>query len=85
MKSLSVTPLMRHGDEEHPSVGKVGCENIEYDEEHRAGGALYCLCRETEQPQRDLLAITMSTVGVIGLCGFLTLCFGMLLGSTWSV
>jgi hypothetical protein len=43
------------------------------------------LRRETEPPRQDVLPITMSTVWIVGLCGLLMLCFGILLGSTWTV
>jgi hypothetical protein len=56
-------------------MGRVGCAHVECDEEREAA----------ERPPRDIPAITMSTVGLVGLCGLLLLCLGMLLGSTWTV
>jgi hypothetical protein len=43
------------------------------------------LCRETEQPWRDVPSITMTTIWIVGLGGLLVLCFGLLLGSTWTI
>jgi hypothetical protein len=43
------------------------------------------LCRDIEHPRRDVPPITMTTVWAAGLGGFLMLCVGVLLGSTWTV
>jgi hypothetical protein len=63
----------------------VSYGHIEDDQEHGAGGAVARLRPETEQSRRDIMPITMSTVWIAGLGGILMLCFGMLLGSTWTV
>lgn len=56
-------------------TGKVRCEHVECDGEREA----------TEQPQRRVQAITMSTVWMVGLGALLLLCLGILLGSAWTV
>lgn len=57
------------------STGRASREHVECDEEREA----------TEQPRRDVPAITMSTVWIAGLVGLLMLCLGLLLGSSWTV
>jgi hypothetical protein len=56
-------------------MGRVSCAHVEWDEEREAA----------EQPQRDIPAITMSTVWIASLGVLLLLCLGMLLGSAWTV
>jgi hypothetical protein len=63
----------------------VSCEHIEYDGERETGCVVYRFCPETQRSQWNLPPITMSTVWIVGLGGLLMLCFGMLVGSTWTV
>jgi hypothetical protein len=67
------------------SAGKVSCGHIQYGKERGTGCVVYRLCPETSQPRWNLPPITMSTVWIVGLGGLLMLCFGMLIGSTWTV
>jgi hypothetical protein len=64
---------------------KASREHIEYDGERKTGCVVYRLCLGAYQPQWDLPPITMSTVWTVGLGGLLMLCFGILVGSTWTV
>jgi hypothetical protein len=65
----------------------VGCEHAEHDGERGAGAAAAAegLCRGAELPQRDVPPIKMTTIWIAGIVGLLLLCFGALLGSSWTV
>lgn len=63
----------------------VSFEHVDCDEERGAGAAADALCRGTEQPRWDAPPIKMISVWVGGFIGLVMLCFGMLLGASWTV
>lgn len=60
----------------------MSCEHVERDKERGAAAAVDGRCCEIKHPRRDAPPIKMTTIWIAGL---VILCFGMLIGGSWTV